>query len=163
LQVRQIWVAAAGASVAVGVLFGIIYAELTRRAAAEAVRTAPARLPRVVYSVVEPWVQDGPRSELRRVVLILTPTDLMGADDLVSVLHREELGATEGYEKFVGLGVVQTINRGGQPQVVIFHEARGADEIWDKVRERDRVALDALLVRPGTQFLRLADWRALDE
>lgn len=163
LRVPEIWLVSAGMSVGVAVAFGIAYAELTRRAAAELVRTAPSRLPSVIYSVVEPWVQDGPRSELRRVVLVLTPTDLVSANDLMSVFRREELGAVGGYEKFVGLGVVQTINRSNQPQVVIFHEASGSDEIWDKIRERDAVALRSLVVRPGAEFPRLTDWRALDE
>jgi hypothetical protein len=163
LRVRQFWVIGGIGFCAAVFVFGICYTEMTRWTAAEAVRTAPARLPRAIYSVVEPWVGDGPRSELRRVILILTPTDLLGGDDLVSVFHREELGAAEAYEKFVGLGVVQTINRSGQPQVVVFYEARGAGDILGKVRERDAVALKSLVIRPGAQFPRINDWRTLDE
>jgi hypothetical protein len=99
-------------------------------------------------------------------ILVLDRTDLLSTNSLVSIFQKQVVDVDRSHEVFAGLGVVETVTEEGRPQIVVFHEASGSEDVWERARRRDGAAVAAvaaLVIRPGADYRWVAEWSTRDE
>lgn len=88
------------------------------------------------------------------VTLVLGRSSLFGVNILVTVYYIEGLGAGQKhtFERVIGIGQVSNVQENGLIQVQVLREAPNHIELWQRIRNCERMILGQVTIKPSIDF-----------